>query len=324
MGKTLALTFVILTALICLSACSTRSRQLTDDELANISLPFDSDGSFIVTLPIVNDYDEIHSFGNFTFGGVERWYSGGGVTWSRQYRATNLHLYASDFIGLMSSLTPILVDAVAICTLGTNDWLSTPFRSLAREDSLYFWARNDFYIQMIGVRMSVYEMRGYGYLSISLTHWVNIGPYAHRVRHDDTIHHFLYRISPSDLERFSAFAEGLERGTEIWHGHSTFTRCQRRTVAIAAALGLLVAIWSCVVIFKARRANQTTRTWTWRNLLRKTIFVSLGLIALCTFIMRNPMTRYLDPIVWIVIAYFAIVAGLAKYASVCTNNSKRM
>ena len=249
MGKTLALILVVLMAMVCLGACSSRSRRLTDDTLANAPLPFDNYGFFIITLPIVGEYDEINSFGNFSFGGVERWRTVGTATYTKHYIAINFHLHATDFISLMNSLTPILVDAVTVCTLSTTNWLQNPFRGFAREEHLYFWGRNDFYVQMIGVRMTVYQIGAYGYLFFSLSNWERSEPYG-RVRSDDSIHHSLYRISPSDLDRISEFAEGLERGAEIWHGHSTFTRSFIKGVIIAGVLGFLVFIWSCIVIFR--------------------------------------------------------------------------
>jgi len=316
--------------MVCLSACNSRNRLLDDNVFADIPLPFDDDGYFIIDPPTS---DVNGSFGSFSFGGIQEWYTRGTI-WTSYYIAVNFDSYTADFYDIMNSITPILVDAVMICTVNTDNWLENPFRLLAHEDSLYFWARNDFNNQGIGIRMNVYQLNGYGYLFFSLSFWDYEEPYG-RTRIEDSIHHSLYRISPDDLARFSEFAERLIRGRVEFHGHTSFTRRFRRGVTIVGIVGILVAI-SGVVILKHNSATpiadfsallEEERNKHYSMILRryyvKTVIIPIGLLAaICGFYWRFYMRGLMlvrvpfDSLYWVTGACIVISVGLVIF-SIC-------
>jgi len=198
----LALVLTVLIMLVGVNVYWVWERQ-AGGAFAGIALPFDEDGTFIVTPQFYYEQGEISSFGNFSFSEVERT-----RTTMSGYNAADFHLHTGEFIELMNSFSPILVDAVSVSTAGGLNWLSNPFRLQMRGRSMYFWGHNDIYAKMIGIRMTVYQSRGYGYLFFSVSH--REGPNSWEIR-DNLMFHSLYRITPSDLARFSEFAERLER-----------------------------------------------------------------------------------------------------------------
>jgi len=334
MKKSLLLVLIAYIIMAYLSACGSQSRQLAD-----IPLPFNADGFFIMNLPTSNGNGGL---GSFSFGGHEEWYTRG-TLWDAFYKAVNFDSYVAYFNSLMNSITPTLVDAVTVCTISTDDWLQNPFRILAREDPLYFWARNDPYNQGIGVRMTVYQMRGYGYLFFSLSFWDWDESYDRRFRIEDSIHHSLYRISPCDLVRFSEFAERLERGRVVFHGHTTFTRSFKRGVTIVGIVGLLVAILGVVIILKYRSAvhiadldalSEEERNKhdavDLRRCYAKIICIPVGLLAtICASYWRFSMSGLMltrvsfESLFWVTGLCAVAAVGLVLFAGIYVNVSKR-
>jgi len=321
--------------MVCLSACSSLSRQLDDNAFADIPLPFD-DGSFIIDPPSSGGNGSLDSF---TFGGIQELYTRGTI-WTSYYIAVNFDVYAADFNDIMNSITPVLVDAVTICTVSTDNWLRNPFRLLAREDSLYFWARNDFYNQGIGIRLTIYQLNGYGYLFFSLSFWDYEEPHG-RSRVEDSIHHSLYIISPDDLARFSEFAEKLIRGREEFHGHTFFTRSFRRGVTIVGIVGILVAILGIAILkhgsatpiadFSALSEEERNKhdSVLLRRYYAKTIIIPIGLlVAICGFYWRFYYEGLMlarvpfDSLYWVTGACIVISVGLVIFAIVYRKISK--
>jgi len=335
--KTLTLIFVVVTVIACLSACGSRGRQLADDVLAGMILPFSGDGTFIITQA---NYDEHGRIGTFWFGEHQVWYTGR-TQWISQYFAGNFQSYATDFISLMNSITPVLVDAV---TVDSTRFFENPFRVTARSNTLYAWMHFDRYIQMVSTRMFIYQIDGFGYLRFTLSGWEYLqeAPYS-LVRSDALTYHSLYRISLYDLDRISMFAEGLTRVPEEAHGHVAFTRNFMRGVAILGTSGLLVAIRGFVLIFINRSADPMANisvtpeeqsekriTRAKRRFLAKAFHIPAGLLtAICAFYWRihgigvRPTRISYESLFWVAGAYIVIVAVLGVFAVAYLDYSKR-
>jgi len=314
MNKIPLLLLVVMIVVVCMGACSSQNRQFD-----GIPLPFNEDGSFVMNLPT---YNENGRFGSFSFGGIEEWYSRG-VIYFVYYIAIDFDSHVAEFAYLMNSITPALVDAITICTVSVEDWLSNPFRSFSRKDFLYFWGRNDFYDQRIGVRMTIYEKNGYGYLHFTLSHW-ELDESYNRSRFGNTIHHSLYRINSCDLARFSEFADGLARGHQEGHSHLLYTRRMMRSVIVIGTIGLLVAMWGGICIFISRYTAHPLRKF-----YAKAVFIPIGLLTVgCALIWRLVLIDVLsfihgESLLWITGICAVIALVLILFASVYVNVSNR-
>ena len=193
------LIILILLATVCLSACITQETPLPDDSTpVNAILPFDNDGIFIFTPAYLEEYHNV----NFRYAEGRRNFDEWNGTF---YTAVNFHLYAADFVCIMNSLKPVLMDTISTNISGFHD----PFEGFTHENYLYRLHISDF--DLYNFHMRVHKTEDFGYLHFSIFEWESVGP-QHSIIRDDLRHFSLYRITLDELEQIIEFAEGLEKG----------------------------------------------------------------------------------------------------------------
>jgi len=253
--RAIVLILLAIVAFVGMFSVVSRRLRLSEDALADMLLPFNSDGRFIVQWSHCNETGEVAERSSLLFEeGTACW------DWPVAYIRDAL---ATEFAELMDSFSPVLVDAVAFCTVGHRGWLQywlrywrrheyNPFRRLSRHQTLYTWGF--FSSPRFAMDMHVHRVRGYGYLRFTMFRWDSQSYGTYRYQDAGSIrYNSLYRISPSDINRFVSFAEGLDRS----YGRHTLCLCncdeRLLTHRLIGAAGLLIALWGYVLVYRNRR-----------------------------------------------------------------------